>query len=174
MATFKLDKTLESDGIYQYTTDNKVKYAVRISESSPGSGLASLDFMLVSGNPSSSEIFKTIGTLYQLATEYVEKKKLKHILLTIDGPNRTEIDQKTKIFTRWIDTDIWDYQITSNPEILIPGKRNGSIILQTNSISMKRKEDVATKQSKFCGNCGNSIIIGNKFCGNCGNSLQEG
>lgn len=175
MRTFKIDRSLESDGVFQYTTVSGCKYLVSIHESAPNSGLATLDFILVSGSPSVIEVFKTMKTLYEISTEYVLKRGFKNLIFYIDGSNREEIDRKTNIFTRWIDTDIWEYRIERQPYIIIPDMINGIISFNTNAIIIKKKDNPLVKsvKSKFCHNCGepNSNY---KFCPNCGQNLQEG
>ena len=175
MGTFKIDRSLESEGVFQYTTDSGCKYIASISESAPNSGLATLDFMLVSGSPSYIEVFKTMRTLYEISTEYVLKKGFKNLIFYIDGANREEIDQKTNIFTRWIDTNIWEYRIDPQPYIIIPNMRNGIIPVNTNAIVIKKKDNVVIEsvKSKFCHNCG-SPNNNYKFCPDCGQNLQEG
>ncbi len=179
MSTFQIDRSLSSDGVYQYSTDNGVKYIVKISESAPGSGLATIDFTLLSGSPMPLEVFRTMGTLYELAFEHVEDKGFKNIVVYINGDNREEIDQKTRIFTRWINSEYWDHQVVPNPQIVIPGKRNGTIILQTNGIVMTRKstpvqtttEAPLSVNIKFCYTCGTENK-NYKFCPICGTNLQ--
>lgn len=138
-----------------------------------------MDFTLLSGTPSAIEIFRTMGTLYELAFEHVESKGFKNILAYINGANREEIDQKTRIFTRWINPEFWDHQIIPNPQIIIPGKRNGTFTLQTNGIAMTRKNvivpvptPVPSVDIKFCYNCGTEND-NYKFCPTCGTNLQD-
>jgi len=178
MSTFQIDRSLSSDGVYQYTTDNGVRYIVKISETAPGSGLATMDFILLAGSPSAIEIFRTMGTLYELAFEHVESKNYKNILVYITGSNREEIDQKTRIFTRWVNPEFWDHQIVPNPQIIIPGKRNGTYMLPTNAIVMTRKNTTVSVPApapsvdiKFCYNCGEENN-NYKFCPKCGTNLQ--
>lgn len=169
MGLYKINRTLSDDGVYQYTTDSGVKYLAKISESSPSSGLWTLNFVLIEGSPSIREVFTTMNTLTEASMEYLDSVGAKTAIFFIDGNNSDEIDQKTRIFTRWI-SQYWDYDIISNPEIVIPGKRDGKITIQTNAISMKRKSNVITS-SNFCQNCGNPNT-GSKFCPNCGTNLQ--
>lgn len=178
--TFQIDRSLSADGVYQFSTDNNIKYLIKISESSPGSGLATMDFVLLSGEPTAIEIFRTMGTLYELTSEYVDLKGINNILVYINGSNRNEIDQKTRIFTRWINQEFWSHTVVSNPQVTIPNKRDGTYILPTNAIIMTRKAVVIVKKEvvqppsvdiKFCFNCGteNNNF---KFCPKCGKNLQ--
>lgn len=174
MKTFKIDRSLESDGVFQYTTDLGCKYLVSIRESAPNSGLAKLDFILISGSPSNTEVFKTMRTLYEISTEYVLKKGFKNLILYIDGSDKKEIDKKTKVFTRWIDNNIWEYKIDPQPYIIIPNMRNGIIQFNTNAIFLKKKDNAILEisKSKFCHNCGKPNN-NYKFCPNCGQNLQN-
>lgn len=178
MVNFEIDRSLSSDGVYQYSTDDGVGYLVKISESAPGSGLATIDFVLISGSPSPMEVFRTMNTLYELSFEHVESKGFKNILVYINGSNREEIDKKTRIFTRWINPEFWDYQILPDPQIIIPGKKNGAFTLQTNAIAIVRKNvviptptPVSSVDVKFCYNCGTENN-NYKFCPKCGTNLQ--
>lgn len=172
MDIFKVDKSLEFKGVFQWITDSGCKYIAHISESAPNSGLVSLDFIKISGNTSPSEIFKTMRTLYEVSTDYLVKRGFPNLIVYIDGENREIIDKKTRAFTRWINTDIWEFKIDSNPKIVIPNKRDGVIELDTNVITIKKRDGVIKNIIKFCSNCG----IENKeykFCPNCGINLQQ-
>jgi len=183
MSTFQIDRTLACDGLYKYSTDNGVEYNVKIHESAPGSGLATIYFTLLSGKPSAIEVFRTMNTLYELSFEYVESKGFKNILVHIDGKDREEIDKKTRIFTsgltKWVGPNVFDYQIISNPKITVPGRRNGAYTFETNAIYMTRKSTPAPTtieappnvDIKFCYNCGTENN-NYKFCPKCGTNLQ--
>lgn len=166
---YKINRTLSGDGVYQYETDSGVKYLAKISESAPSSGLWTLNFVLLEGTPSIREVFATMNTLTEASMEFLDSVSAKNALFFIDG-NKDEIEQKTKIFTRWIG-QYWDYEVISNPEIVIPSRRDGRITVPTNAITMKRKEIPSIIKSNFCSNCG-SPSNGTKFCSNCGFNLQ--
>lgn len=174
MNIFKIDRSLEPEGIFKFKTDSGCEYMASIHESAPKSGLATLDIVLLSGQPSPIEVFRTMRTVYDVSTEYVLKKGFKDLIFYIDGRNREEIDQKTNIFTRWINTDIWEYRIDSQPYIVIPNKRNGIIQLNTNAIVIKKKDNVVVETTKlnFCYNCGEPNN-NYKFCPSCGSNLQQ-
>ena len=103
------------------------------------------------------------------------RRGINTLLVYIAGSDRNEIDQKTKIFTRWIKTP-WKYEVISNPIITIQGNRN-HIQTNTNFIHMTRgvEEVVVIKSpvgAKFCFNCGleNNNF---KFCPSCGTNLKQ-
>jgi hypothetical protein len=177
--TYNLDKSLISDGMIFYTTDSGCKYLAKIFETSTGSGLWTLDFIKLSGDPESSEVFKIMKTLTDACMEYVYDKNINNVAIFVSGENEDVINQKTTIFQRWLRDD-WDFEITPNMEIKISGKRNSSYSVPTNAIMMKRKQKVVQKQIitngniqvKFCFNCG-SENNGFQFCPNCGTNLKQ-
>jgi hypothetical protein len=179
--SYIIDKELEWDGIYKYTTDSGISYMAKIHETAPGSGYWTIDFIKLSKNDGNvREVFAIMNTLIELSMEYADIKNIQNVIIFINGENRDLIDQKTRIFTRWI-KDYWDYQIVSNPEMVISGKRDGRINIPTNGIFMTRKQGIVTPiqttklssvDVKFCYNCGteNNNF---KFCPKCGTSLQQ-
>jgi hypothetical protein len=179
--SYIIDKELEWDGIYKYTTDSGISYMAKIDETAPGSGYWTIDFIKLSKNDGNvREVFAIMNTLIELSMEYADIKNIQNVIIFINGENRDLIDQKTRIFTRWI-KDYWDYQIVSNPEMVISGKRDGRINIPTNGIFMTRKQGIVTPiqttklssvDVKFCYNCGteNNNF---KFCPKCGTSLQQ-
>jgi hypothetical protein len=172
--TYNLDKSLIGDGIILYNTDSGCKYLAKISETSIGSGLWTLDFMKLSGEPSTSEVFKIMKTLTDACMEYVFEKNINNVAIFISGENEEIINQKTTIFQRWLKED-WDFEIVPNMEIKIQGKRNSKFNVPTNAIMMKRKQKSTQKQIvingninvKFCFNCGTKNDSF-QFCPNCG------
>jgi hypothetical protein len=176
--TYHIDKTLIGDGIIQYSTDAGCKYLAKIYETAPKSNVWSIDFVKVSGNPSPLEVFKIMKTLTEASMEYAFEKNINNAVIFIAGENQEVINQKTTVFTRWIDLD-WDYTIQPNIEVKIAGLRN-TIMIPTNAIMMTRKQTTVQKQVvingnvniKFCFNCGTE----NKdfqFCPNCGTNLKQ-
>jgi hypothetical protein len=162
------------------------KYAVQLLETSPGSKLWTFNFKLIEGVPDQKEVFKTMSVLQDVLLEsggLIERNNVKEIVVFIDGKNREEIDQKTKIFTRWIKSP-WVFSIESNPEIIIEGKRD-QIYPNTNFIHIKKtdvieqvtpientKSPINLSNIKFCYNCG--LENNNyKFCPGCGTNLQQ-
>jgi len=66
--SYVIDKGMEWDGIYKYTTDSGVSYMVKISETAPGSGFWTIDFIKLSkidGNV--REVFTIMNTLIELS-----------------------------------------------------------------------------------------------------------
>lgn len=172
--TYNLDKSLIGDGIILYNTDSGCKYLAKISETAIGSGLWTLDFMKLSGEPITSEVFKIMKTLTDACMEYVFEKNINNVAIFISGENEEIINQKTTIFQRWLKED-WDFEIVPNMEIKIQGKRNSKFNAPTNAIMMKRKQNIVQKQIvingnmnvKFCFNCGTKNDDF-QFCPNCG------
>ena len=179
--SYIIDKELEWDGIFKYTTDSGISYMAKIHETAPGSGYWTIDFIKLSKDSGNvREVFAIMNTLIELSMGYADIKNIQNVIIFINGENREQIDQKTRIFTRWI-KDYWDYQIVSNPEMTISGKRDGRINIPTNGIFMTRKQGIVTPIEnttlskvvvKFCYNCGteNNNF---KFCPKCGTSLQQ-
>ena len=106
------------------------------------------------------------------------EKNINNAVIFIAGENQEVINQKTTVFTRWIDLD-WDYTIQPNIEMKIAGLRN-TIMIPTNAIMMTRKQTTVQKQVvingnvniKFCFNCGTENK-GFQFCPNCGTNLKQ-
>ena len=177
--TYNVDKSLIGDGIIQYSTESGCKYMAKIYESAPGSTLWSIDFKKLSGTPSPSEVFKIMKTLTDAAMEYVYDKNINTVSIFIDAESDEMIEKKTIAFQRWIKDD-WDFEVIKNMEIKIAGMRNSTFTMPTNSIMMRRKQNVVTKQVsvngsiniKFCYNCGteNNDF---QFCPNCGTNLKQ-
>lgn len=179
--SYVIDRGMEWDGIYKYTTDSGISYMAKIHETAPGSGFWTIDFIKLSKEDGDArEVFTIMNTLIELSMEYAEMNNIQNAIIFINGENREQINQKTKIFTRWI-KDYWDYQVVSNPQVFIPGKRDGRITIPTNGIFMTRKKNLitpiketklSTVEIKFCYNCGteNNNF---KFCPKCGTSLQQ-
>jgi RNA polymerase subunit RPABC4/transcription elongation factor Spt4 len=156
-----------------FTTDLGSKYIVKFEEVSEG--IWTLNFQLESGEPLRSEIFKTMKFLGDNTSNFLDEKGINTLLVYIVGSDRSEIDQKTKIFTRWIKSP-WKYEVISNPIITIEGNRD-YIETNTNFIHMTRGvEEVVINESpigsKFCFNCG--LENNNyKFCPSCGTNLKQ-
>jgi|688.fasta_scaffold364307_2 hypothetical protein len=179
--SYVIDKGMEWDGIYKYTTDSGISYMVKIHETAPGSGYWTIDFIKLSKDSGNvREVFSIMSMLMELSMGYADIRNIQNVIIFISGENREQINQKTRIFTRWI-KDYWNYQIVSNPEVIIPGKRDGRITIPTNGIFMTRKQGLVTPietttlssvEIKFCYNCGteNNNF---KFCPKCGTSLQQ-
>ena len=177
---FELDKSLSWNGIYRYSTENGTQYLAKISETAKNSGLWTLDFIKLSGDPSPIEVFKILNTLFLACMEYVNQNNVNKAYLAVTGETNEEISKKTTAFTRWI-KDYWDYQIIDNPEFRILGRKE-SIIIPTKVIFMTRKttsisNTTSTSETnntlmKFCPNCGtqNNNF---QFCPNCGTNLKQ-
>jgi hypothetical protein len=174
-----VDKSLIGDGILQYTTESGCKYLAKIFQTSPGSYLWSIDFAKISGEPSTSEVFKIMKTLTDASMEYALEKNINNVVIFIAGETQELIDQKTLVFQRWLNQD-WDFTITPNMDLKISGLRNSIITVPTNTIMMTRKPKTVQKQVvingnaniKFCFNCGTENN-GFQFCPNCGTNLKQ-
>ncbi len=179
---YTIDRTIFWDNTIFFDSDNGTRYGVQITETAPGSKVWTFNFKLVSGIPDQKEVFKTMSVLQDVLLEpggLIEKNNVTQIIVLIDGKNRDEIDQKTKIFTRWIKSP-WTFKIDSTPEIIIEGKRD-QIYPNTNTIHIKKtdieqstkvKNPVNTSNIKFCYNCG--LENNNyKFCPSCGANLKQ-
>lgn len=175
--SYKINRELDWNQI-QIQSDSGVTYRIGLNETVPDSNIWILDLVLISGKPSTSEIYKTMGVVHDVLTEkngILEIRNITEIFSVIQGNNREEIDKKTKIFTRWIKKP-WTFIVSSNPIIEIQGKSK-KIYLNTNIIHMRKTEEIEeklelTSNVKFCFNCG----IENKnykFCPNCGQNLQQ-
>ena len=171
--SYNIDNSLIWDNIFMFTTDLGSKYIVKFEEVSEG--IWTLNFQLESGEPLRSEIFKTMKFLGDNTSNFLDEKGINTLLVYIVGSDRSEIDQKTKIFTRWIKSP-WKYEVISNPIITIEGNRD-YIETNTNFIHMTRGvEEVVINESpigaKFCFNCG--LENNNyKFCPSCGTNLKQ-
>ena len=181
---YTIDKSISWDNTIVFNSDSGTKYGVQLLETAPGSKLWTFNFKLIEGIPDQKEIFKTMNVLYDVLTEpggLIEKNNVTEIIVLIDGKNRDEIDQKTKIFTRWIRSP-WVFEINSAPEIIIEGRRD-QIYPNTNLIHIKKTdviEQVISTETKpinisnikFCYNCGfeNNNY---KFCPGCGTNLKQ-
>lgn len=183
--SYKIDNSLIWDNLFMFTTDAGTKYIAKFDEVSEG--IWTLNFQLESGEPLRSEIFKTMKFLGDNTSNFLDEKDINTLLVYIAGSNRDEIDQKTKIFTRWIKLP-WKYEIISNPIITIEGNKN-HIQTNTNFIHMTRGVDEVVIESpvnkvvdsvviespvgiKFCFNCG-SENNNYKFCPSCGTNLKQ-
>ena len=60
---FKVDNSILWDNVFFIETDSGVKYVAKLEETSPGSGVWTLFFLLLNGIPNSREIFGTMNTL---------------------------------------------------------------------------------------------------------------
>ncbi len=180
---YTIDRTFFWDNSIFFDSDNGTRYGVQITETAPGSKVWTFNFKLVSGIPDQKEVFKTMGVLQDVLLEpggLIERNNVTRIIVLIDGKNRDEIDQKTKIFTRWIKSP-WVFTIDSNPEIIIEGKRD-QIYPNTNIIHIEKKNiiqkaiegtnSINTSNVKFCPNCGTKNN-NYKFCPSCGTNLQQ-
>ena len=183
--SYNIDNSLIWNNLFIFTTDSGTKYIAKFEEVSEG--IWTLDFQLSSGEPLRSEIFKTMKVLGDNTSDFLDERGINTLLVYIAGSDRNEIDQKTKIFTRWIKTP-WKYEVISNPIITIEGNRN-HIQTNTNFIHMTRgSEEVVVIKSlvnkvvnevvespvgaKFCFNCG--LENNNyKFCPSCGTNLKQ-
>ncbi len=135
--SYTINRSLECNNIIMFKTDIGTEYAIKLKKTSSVSTTWTLDFSLINGIPDGSEVFKTMNTLYTILIEQTEKNNITNIIVTISGKNKDEIDQKTKIFTRWIISP-WEYKIEHSPAIKIKGKRQ-KIYLNTNIINMYKK-----------------------------------
>ena len=182
---YNIDNSLIWDNLFMFTTDSGNKYVAKFAEVSDG--IWTLDFYLSSGDPLRSEIFKTMKFLGDNTSNFLDERSINTLLVYISGSDRNEIDQKTKIFTRWIKSP-WKYEVISNPIITTDGNRN-HIQTNTNFIHMTRGVEEVVIESpvnkvvnelviespvgvKFCFNCGleNNNF---KFCPSCGTNLKQ-
>jgi hypothetical protein len=174
---YNVDKSLSWNGLYQYSSESGTQYLVKISESAPGSDFWTMDFVKLSGEPTPSEVFKIMSTLFEVSMEYVIQKNITKAFLIINGKDKEEIEKKTNIFVRWL-RDHWDYQIVNNPEFTTP--KGNQVVLQTNGIYITKKLVTNTESNnnltdvtiKFCYNCGTENK-GFQFCPNCGTNLKQ-
>ncbi len=169
---YSIDKSLLSENVFKITTDSGAKYIIVLQETAEGSGLWTLSFLLEpEKRPLPSEVFKTMRILEENLLQILDEKGITSILVYIAGKDREEVDQKTKIFTRWIERP-WEYVIESDPIIRIHGKRK-EIQTMTNFIHLKKNLNIETNINKrFCTNCGTENK-NYKFCPNCGNNLEQ-
>jgi len=172
---YTIDRTLEICNVIDFKSETGVLYKITLIETTPGSGLWTIVFQVVSGVPEKKDIYSTIKTISNILLEkdgLVERNNITEFVITIDGENRDEIDKKTKVFTRWIKSP-WTFEITSNPIILIEGKME-NIYLNTNLIHIKKSNIIENKSEvKFCFNCGFENKETYKFCPSCGTNLQQ-
>lgn len=182
---YTIDRSISWNNTIFFDSDNGTRYGVQLTETAPGSKLWTFNFKLVNGIPDQKEVFKTMSVLQDVLLEpggLIERNDVTQIVVLIDGRNREEIDQKTKIFTRWIKSP-WSFTIDSSPEITIEGKRD-QIYPNTNVIHIKKtghieqpvivetKTPVNISNIKFCYNCG--LENNNyKFCPGCGTNLKQ-
>jgi hypothetical protein len=183
---YTIDRSISWNNTIVFSSDNGTKYGVQLLETAPGSKLWTFNFKLIEGVPDQKEVFKTMSVLQDVLLEpggLIERNNVNEIVVFIDGKSREEIDQKTKIFTRWIKSP-WIFNIESNPEIIITGKRD-QIYPNTNFIHIKKtdvieqvtpietnKTSINLSNIKFCYNCG-SENNNYKFCPSCGTNLQQ-
>lgn len=177
---YTIDKSISWDNIIVFSSNNGTKYGVQLLETSPGSKIWTFSFKLIEGIPDKKEVFKTMSVLQDVLLEpggLIEKNNVSEFFAFVDGKSREEIDQKTKIFTRWIKSP-WVFNIESNLEITIEGKRD-KIYPNTNFIHIRKTDVIETNKTsinlsniKFCYNCG--LENNNyKFCPGCGANLQQ-
>ena len=177
--SYNIDNSLIWNNLFIFTTDAGTKYIAKFEEVSEG--IWTLDFQLASGEPLRSEIFKTMKVLGDNTSNFLDERGINTLLVYIAGSDRNEIDQKTKIFTRWIKSP-WVFTIDSNPEIIIEGKRD-QIYPNTNIIHIEKTDiviqktientnSINTSNVKFCPNCGTKNN-NYKFCPSCGTNLQQ-
>jgi hypothetical protein len=177
---FKVDNSFLWDNAFFIETESGIKYVVRLDETSKYSGVWTLSFLLLSGTPNSREIFGTMNTLSENLLDVLNEKNINSLLVWINGKDRKEIDQKTKVFLRWIKHP-FEYTLDGNPEIRIQGKSD-IIYPDTNFIYIKRisskkeekKEEniILETKIKFCFNCGEENKD-YKFCPGCGTNLKQ-
>jgi len=176
---YTIDKSISWNNTIVFSSNSGTKYIVQLLETSPGSKIWTFNFKLIEGVPDKKEVFKTIGVIQDVLLEpggLIERNSVNEIVVFIYGKSREEIDKKTKIFTRWIKSP-WIFNIESNPEITIEGKRD-QIYLNTNFIHIKKTDVIENNKTidlsniKFCYNCG--LENNNyKFCPGCGTNLQQ-
>lgn len=163
----KIDRSFEDVGLFKYYTDSNCCYILDIKESSKGSGLWFINLFKEYGTPDKSEVFSTLKNIANLVLDYCSRVNIEKFLIIIDADNDDERRKKTIAFSRYINSD-WEYQIQSNPEFKISGKR-GLNIINTNCIFIKKK---INDSDKYCSNCGNRNE-NYKFCPNCGFKIKE-
>lgn len=185
---FKVNDLSDSANCFYIHTDAGNKYCVKLDETSSKSNIWIINFILINGEPSKREVFTTLKTGWTYLKKFLIEKNAQSAFGYIDGKDREERDQKTKIFTRWIDYP-FTFEVDDNPEIRVQGIR-GSYYMDTNFIHVKRipgskveqinsstienkidSETIITKNIKFCFECG----LENKnykFCPNCGTRIS--
>lgn len=136
---YELDKSGIDNGIIQYTTENGCKYLANIYEIEIGTGVWSLEFIKFSGNPESSDVFKIMRTLTDACMEYVYEKNITSAILFISGGKKEEIEQKTKIFQRWLEND-WSFEVISGKEVDILGRKFKISNTDAKILTMTRKQ----------------------------------
>ena len=115
---FKVDNSILWDNVFFIETDSGVKYVAKLEETSPGSGVWTLFFLLVNGIPNSREIFGTMNTLTENLINVLNQKGIDSLLVWIAGKDRKEIDQKTKVFLRWDTLILWKKRSRRMPALL--------------------------------------------------------
>lgn len=166
--SYSVDNNLMWNNIFMFKTDLGNKYVAKFEKVSQD--IWTLDFYLESGESVRSEIFKTMKVLGDNTSIFLNERNINTLLVYISGKNKEEIDQKTKVFTRWIKSP-WNYDIIPNPIITIDGKKN-FIQTNTNFIHITRGVEESIIVKKYCFNCG----VENKdykFCPSCGTNLQQ-
>jgi hypothetical protein len=182
---YTIDRSISWNNTIFFKSDSGTSYGVQLIETAPGSNLWTFNFKLINGIPDEKEVFKTMGVLYDVLTEpggLIEKNNVSELIVFITGESQEEMDQKTKVFTRWLKSP-WEFKINTNPEIKIDGKRD-QIYPNTNLIHIKKvdvieqpaivetKTPVNISNIKFCYNCG--LENNNyKFCPGCGTNLKQ-
>jgi hypothetical protein len=182
----KVDNSTLYNNTFTIETDSGAKYIVSIAETAPSSGVWVLNFLLIDGTPQYKEIFSTFKLLQQNLKSLLLERNIQKVIGWISGKDREEINQKTKVFLRWVE---WPfvYEVDNSPEIRIPGRRQ-SLHPDTNFFLIKRVGNVeqsnsnikqstqntpsTTNEIKFCFNCGtpnNSY----QFCPSCGTKLKQ-
>ena len=110
---YTIDRSISWSNTIVFSSDNGTKYGVQLLETAPGSKLWTFNFKLIEGVPDQKEVFKTMSVLQDVLLEpggLIERNNVNEIVVFIDGKSREEIDQKTKIFTRWIKSP-WIFNI---------------------------------------------------------------
>ena len=178
---YSIDRSLSWDGLYSFTSESGASYMVKMKETSPRSGLWTINFIKNSGESTPTEIFKTIKILSDLCKEYINSQNGNRALLLISGDEK-ESEQKAKVFSRWMGEE-WDCLI-HRPNVKISGLRKSSIpttpfaIMATRRPKIEEVEKPKTIDSpvnfeiKFCYNCGspNNNFV---FCPSCGTKLKQ-
>lgn len=186
---FRVDNTFLWDNCFYIESELGTKYCVRLNETAPGTNIWIINFILISGTPKGREVFKTLSILWENLKKFFIDKDITSAFGYIDGKTREERDQKTKIFTRWVDYP-FEVIVDASPEIRIQGSSRSHTI-DTNMFHISRipksgtdKEELKLKEEiqkidtptnteiKFCFNCGNpnnSFV----FCPNCGTKLKQ-
>lgn len=176
------------DNCFFIETESGNKYCIKLNETDNNSGVWIVNFILLQGFPQNKEVFKTLNLFWNNLKQFMIDRNITSVFGWIDGKDREEIDQKTKVFTRWVDYP-FICEVDDMPEIRIQGK-SGAIYPNTNFFHIKRREDYTPvveveKKSeethledkdktsfKFCPDCGTENKSF-KFCPNCGKKLNQ-